>query len=161
MFPSSTLKSRSVASQSLVVESSCSPNAYPGGPNSGAGGRVAPGSAGSSPDGEVRSDLTTDELDAFQQTLEEGGLLDPTQCATVLAEAWCLRREQERLALELQSAREDSRQLRAQLDEVSRVNAALHSEREQLALTVPRGCELEERWTNCALRLKKAASGRG
>lgn len=100
--------------------------------------------------------MTVEELDEFQQLLDQGNLFDARQCATLLAEVWRLKTVNSSKVIEARLAREESNRVANALDTTHAEIEALRLEIEQLkAISGLPGCALEERWSNCAVRLMK------
>jgi hypothetical protein len=103
--------------------------------------------------------MTVEELDEFQQLLDQGTRLDAVQCATLLAEVWRLKTVNSSKAIEAQLARDESRRVATALNEARVEIDALRAELKQLkAINGLPECALEARWSNCAVRQKKSAN---
>ena len=106
--------------------------------------------------------MTVEELNELQQQLDQGKLLDATQCAALLAEVWRLKTMNTGKAIEVRTARDESHQAGTALSEMRAENEALRLQLEQLkAINGLAACELEARWSNCAVAMlkKKGANG--
>ena len=104
--------------------------------------------------------MTVDELNELQQLLDQGHALDASQCAALLAEVWKLKTVNSSKAIEARVAREEADQITTGLSAVRAENAALRRELDQLtALNGLPGCELETRWSNCSVRMRKGLNG--
>jgi len=104
--------------------------------------------------------MTVDELNELQQLLDQGHLLDAQQCAALLAEVWRLKTVNSSKAIEARLAREEADQVAAALNVTRAENDALRRELEQLiAIKGLPVCELETRWSNCAVRKRKGTNG--
>ena len=104
--------------------------------------------------------MTVDELNELQQLFDQGGVPDGRQCAALLAEIWKLKTVNSSKAIEARVAREEADQITAALNIARAENTALRLELEQLtALNGLPGCELETRWSNCAVRMRKGLNG--
>lgn len=104
--------------------------------------------------------MTVEELEELQQQLDKGQPLDPSQCAALLTEVWRLKTVNTSKAIEARVAREESDQATTAMNEARAENKALRLEAEQLqAINGLPICELEGRWSNCAVRKKKGTNG--
>ena len=104
--------------------------------------------------------MTVEELNELQQALDQGQPLDAGQCRALLAEVWRLKNLNNAKTMEARVARDESSEATAALNAVRAESAALRTELQNLkdlnGLVV---CELESRWTNCAVRKRRAAHG--
>jgi hypothetical protein len=104
--------------------------------------------------------MTVEDLSEIQQLLDEGHLLDAQQCAALLAEVWRFKTANGSKTMEARLAREEADQVAATLNIARAENAALRGELEQLtAIYGLPVCELETRWSNCAVRKRKDTNG--
>ncbi len=103
--------------------------------------------------------MTVEKLSELQQQLENGQPLEPGQCATLVAEVWRLKTVIAGKTMEVRTARDEARDLQASLESARAENESLRREVEELkdihGLPV---CELENRWSNCAVRMRKRAT---
>lgn len=105
--------------------------------------------------------MTVEELNEFQAQVDQGKPLDDAQCAALLAEVWRLKTVQTSKGIESRVARDEAERARAALDEALAENAKLRDDLERMtAINGLPVCELETRWSNCAVRQKKCANGR-
>lgn len=103
--------------------------------------------------------VTVDKLNEFQQILDEGRPLDQAQCATLLAEVWRLKTVIAGKTMEARTARDEARELEFSLDTARTENASLRRELEETKeIHGLAACDLENRWSNCAVRMKKRAA---
>jgi hypothetical protein len=104
--------------------------------------------------------MTVEELNELQQVLDQGHALDGSQCAALLAELWKLKTVNSSKAIEARVAREEADQTTTALNAARGENTALRLELERLtAINGLPGCELESRWSNCAVRMRKGTNG--
>ena len=100
--------------------------------------------------------LGVEALDDIQKALDTGEAPQVGQCEALLAEIWRLKTVLTARSIERQAARDEVLQLEGQLRAVVEQNEVLRRELEQLkALHGLPVCELEGRWSNCAVRMKK------
>jgi len=103
--------------------------------------------------------VTVEKLSELQQKLEEGQPLDPGQCATLVAEVWRLKTVIAGKTMEVRTARDEARELQTSLDSARAENETLRREVEELKdIHGLPACELENRWSNCAVRMRKRAA---
>jgi hypothetical protein len=104
--------------------------------------------------------MTVEDLNELQQLLDQGHLLDAQQCAALLAEVWRFKTVNSSKVIEARLAREEADQIAATLNITRAENEALRRELEQLtAINGLPVCELETRWSNCAVRKRKGTNG--
>jgi hypothetical protein len=100
--------------------------------------------------------VTADELNEFQQKLERGEMLTAKQCAGLVAEIWRLKTVIAGKTMEAQSARSEAHEAQLQLETAGNDNAELRRDVTELREIhgLP-SCALENRWSNCAVRMRK------
>jgi hypothetical protein len=103
--------------------------------------------------------VTVEKLSELQQKLEDGQPLDPGQCATLIAEVWRLKTVIAGKTMEARTAHDEARDFQRSLESAQAENEIIRREIEELkdihGLPV---CELENRWSNCAVRVRKRAA---
>ena len=103
--------------------------------------------------------MTVEKLNDLQQKLDEGQPLDAGQCATLMAEVWRLKTVIAGKTMETRTARDEARELQLSLDTARTENESLRREVEELKdIHGLPACELENRWSNCAVRMRKRAA---
>ena len=95
-------------------------------------------------------------LEELQQSINALRSIDPEEGAALIGEIWRLRTAQTGKELEVSCLKDRHDRLKAELDRISEVNRLLQAENDQLKSTyaLPR-CDLENRWSNCAVRMRK------
>jgi len=74
----------------------------------------------------------------------------------LVGEIWRLRTAQTGKELEVRYLKDDHDRLKAELDGISEANRLLQAENDQLkSIHGLPNCDLESRWTNCAVRMRK------
>jgi predicted RNase H-like nuclease (RuvC/YqgF family) len=103
--------------------------------------------------------VTVDKLNELQQMLDEGRPLDQAQCAMLIAEIWRLKTVIAGKTMEARAAHDEARELELSLDRARMENENLRRELEDTKEIhgLP-ACDLENRWSNCAVRMKKRAA---
>src|ERR1700736_3066706 len=105
--------------------------------------------------------MTVDELNDIQRRVEDGLSLSDQECAALVAEVWRLKAANSGKLIEAATAREDANTAEKSLSEALGDNELLRQEILQLkALDSLSRCDLERRWSNCAIRQKKAAQAK-
>jgi hypothetical protein len=105
--------------------------------------------------------MTVDELNHIQRRVEDGLSLSDQECAALVAEVWRLKAANSGKLIEAATAREDANTAEKALSEALGDNELLRQEILQLkALDSLSRCDLERRWSNCAIRQKKAAQAK-
>ena len=101
--------------------------------------------------------MTFDEINALQQLLDQGAALDAEQCEALIAEVRRLKTEHDNGVAATGAARNEGKIAAHALSEILAENAALKLAIERLrANPYDQSCQLEERWSNCAIRLTRA-----
>jgi hypothetical protein len=102
--------------------------------------------------------MLVERLNELQQKLTDGQLLDNAECFALISELWRLKASIASKMIERDVARDESTKTQTALDEAT---AALDSVRRELdELKANRGlyaCPLENRWSKCAVRMRKQA----
>jgi hypothetical protein len=95
-------------------------------------------------------------LEELQQSINALRSIDPEEGAALIGEIWRLRTAQTGKELEVSYLKDRHDRLKAELDHISEANRLLQAENDQLKSTyaLPR-CDLENRWSNCAVRMRK------
>ena len=103
--------------------------------------------------------MRADKLTELQEKLESNQPLDADQCAALVAEVWRLKTVIAGKTIELRALQDEARALQLALDDARTDQAAIQREIDELKEIhgLP-ACELEQRWTNCAVRLRKRAA---
>ncbi|HVN91069.1 MAG TPA: hypothetical protein VMT61_14750 [Candidatus Binataceae bacterium] len=103
--------------------------------------------------------MLIEQLNELEQRLAAGEHLDNSECAALLAELWRLKTSVASKVIERDVALDESSRLQAALNEANATIVELRSELELLKAIRDLGtCPLENRWTNCAVRMRKAAA---
>lgn len=103
--------------------------------------------------------MTVEKLDELQQKLEDGQPLDPGQCAKLIAEVWRLKTVIAGRTIEARTARDEVRELEVSLETARVENETLRCAVQELTdIHGLPACDLEKRWSNCAVRLRKRAA---
>jgi hypothetical protein len=102
--------------------------------------------------------MLVERLTELQQKLTDGQLLDDAECFALISELWRLKASIASKLIERDVARDEAARTQAALDEA---NIALESLRRELDELKGNGgllvCPLENRWSNCAIRMRKQA----
>ncbi len=100
--------------------------------------------------------LGAEELNDLQQQIASGYATDERQVAALVAEVWRLKTLIRSKTIELDAARAEAGELGSLLEMLLEENEAQKAEIENLkAVHGLPGCQLEGRWSNCAVRLRK------
>jgi hypothetical protein len=100
--------------------------------------------------------MTVEELNELQQKIDGGIALDLQQSSAAVGEIWRLRTAMTSKGIEVDYWRDSCDQLKLELEKLRNANELLQSEVDLLQSV--RGltqCPLENRWSNCAVRMKK------
>ena len=107
----------------------------------------------------ARTRVTVEKLSELQQKMEDGHPLDPGQCAMLIAEVWRLKTVIAGKTMEARAAHDEARDFQQSLDTARTDNVALRREVEELKdIHGLPACELENRWSKCAVRIRKRAA---
>jgi hypothetical protein len=102
--------------------------------------------------------MLVERLTELQQKLTDGQLLDNAECFALISELWRLKASVASKLIERDVARDESAKTQAALDEATTALDSLRRELDELkgngGLLV---CSLENRWSNCAIRMRKQA----
>jgi hypothetical protein len=100
--------------------------------------------------------MNVDKLEELQSTIDAQRALPLEDCAALVGEIWRLKTAMTAKDLEINYWRDGHGQLKHELAGMTEANQALRSEVDELksihGLPV---CELENRWSNCAVRMRK------
>jgi hypothetical protein len=100
--------------------------------------------------------MKVERLDELQQDINGQRSLSIEDCAALIAEVWRLRAALAAKDLEASYLRDSQDQLKADLDRVGETARLLRADNDQLkAVHGLPNCHLENRWSNCAVRMRK------
>jgi predicted nuclease with TOPRIM domain len=100
--------------------------------------------------------MTVERLQELQQDVSEGKPCALEDCSALIAEIWRLKTSLTGKDMEVAYCRENFDNLNGELSRINRANELLQAQVDQLkAVHSLAACELENRWSNCAVRLKK------
>ena len=100
--------------------------------------------------------INIEDLNDFQQQLKRGQAPQVGQCDALIAEIWRLKTLVSGKTIEMQTARDEARELEVLLKALMHENEALRAEIEQLkSIHGLPSCQLEGRWSDCAVRMRK------
>lgn len=104
--------------------------------------------------------LNVDVLNELQKSLDLGRLPAAEECGALVAEIWRLKTQVTGKSIEARTARDEVSRLETQLQAARAENEALRREIEEMkAVHGLPVCELEQRWSNCAVRMRKCGAG--
>src|ERR1700680_4191718 len=100
--------------------------------------------------------MKIERLEELQQNINALRSLNPGEGAALIGEIWRLRTAQAGKELEVSYFKDGHDRLKAELERVSEANRLLQAENDQLNSIhgLPK-CDLENRWSNCAVRIRK------
>jgi hypothetical protein len=100
--------------------------------------------------------MKIEKLEELQQSINALRSINPEEGAALIGEIWRLRTAQTGKELEVSYLKDCYDRLKAELDRMAESNRLLQSENDQLRSThgLPK-CDLENRWSNCAVRMRK------
>jgi hypothetical protein len=100
--------------------------------------------------------MKIERLEQLQQNINALRSLNPEEGAALIGEIWLLRTAHTGVELEVSWLKDGHDRLKAELDRMSEANRLLQAENDRLKSTygMPK-CDLENRWSNCALRMRK------
>ena len=100
--------------------------------------------------------MKIERLEELQQSINALRPINPEEGAALIGEIWRLRIAQTGKELEVNCLKDEHDWLTAELDRISEANRLLQAENDQLKSThgLPK-CDLENRWSNCAVRMRK------
>jgi hypothetical protein len=100
--------------------------------------------------------LKIERLEEIQRDISERRLPQIEDCAALVSEVWRLRTALSGKDLEVSYWRDSHHELKDELQGMAAANQLLTAEIDQLkAVHGLPGCDLETRWSNCAVRLRK------
>jgi len=106
--------------------------------------------------------MKIERLEELQQNVNELRSLNPEECAALIGEVWRLRTAQTAKELEGSYWKDGHGVMKEELDRVTAANLLLQAENEQLkAVHGLPVCDLENRWSNCAVRMRKRRESNG
>jgi hypothetical protein len=97
-----------------------------------------------------------ERLEELQQSINALRSIDPEEGGALIGEIWRLRTVQAGKELEVSCLKDSHDRLQAELDRMSEANRLLQAENDHLKCVhgLPK-CDLENRWSNCAVRMRK------
>jgi regulator of replication initiation timing len=100
--------------------------------------------------------MKIEKLEELQQNLNALRSISPEEGAALIGEIWRLRTAQTAKELEVSYLQDGHNRLKTELDRMSEANRLLQVENDQLKSIhgLPR-CDLENRWSNCSVRMRK------
>ena len=100
--------------------------------------------------------MKIERLEELQQNINALRSLNPEEGAALIGEIWRLRTAHTGVELEVSCLKDGHDRLKAELDRMSEANRLLQAENDRLKSTygMPE-CDLENRWSNCAVRMRK------
>jgi hypothetical protein len=100
--------------------------------------------------------MKIERLEELQQSINALRSINPEEGAALIGEIWRLRTAQTAKQLEVSYLKDGHDRLKAELDRMSEANRLLQAENDRLksAHGLPK-CDLENRWSNCAVRMRK------
>src|ERR1700687_1567051 len=100
--------------------------------------------------------MKIEKLEELQQNINAPRSLNLEDCAALIGEVWRLRVAQTGKDLEVRHWKDSHDQRKAELDHMTEANRLLQAENDQLKTVhgLP-NCYLENRWSNCAVRMRK------
>ena len=96
--------------------------------------------------------MLVERLNELQRKLADGHLLDSGECSALIAELWRLKASMASKLIERDIALDDIAKLQAALDAAHGELADLH------AMGDLAECPLANRWSNCAVRMRKQSA---
>jgi hypothetical protein len=100
--------------------------------------------------------MKIERLEELQQSVNALQSINTEQGAALIGEIWRLRTAQTGKELEVSCLKDRHDRLKAELDPISEVNRLLQAENDQLkSIHGLSKCDLENRWSNCAVRMRK------
>lgn len=100
--------------------------------------------------------MKVERLEELQQDVNTQRALSIQDCAALIGEVWRLRAALTAKDLEVSYLRHSLDQLKAELDRLTETGRLLQAENDQLkAVHGLPSCYLENRWSNCAVRMRK------
>jgi hypothetical protein len=100
--------------------------------------------------------MKIERLEELQQSINALRSINPEEGAALIGEIWRLRTAQTGKELEVSYLKDSHDRLKAELDRISEANRLLQAKNDQLkSIHGLSKCELENRWSNCAVRMRK------
>ena len=100
--------------------------------------------------------MKIERLEELQQDINGQRSLGLQDCAALIGEVWRLRAALTAKDLEVSYLRHSQDQLKAELDGMTETTRLLRADNDQLkAVHGLPNCYLENRWSNCAVRMRK------
>lgn len=100
--------------------------------------------------------MKVERLDELQQDINRQRSLSIQDCAALIGEVWRLRAALTAKELEISYLHDGQGQLKAELDCMTETARLLRADNDQLkAVHGLPNCHLENRWSNCAVRMRK------
>ncbi len=100
--------------------------------------------------------MKIEKLEALQESVNAQHSLNLEECAALIAEVWRLRTAQTARDLEVSYLKDSHDRLEAEADRMAEAQRLLQAENDRLkAVHGLPNCELENRWSNCAVRTRK------
>jgi hypothetical protein len=100
--------------------------------------------------------MKIERLEELQQDVNGQRSLSLQDCAALIGEVWRLRTALTAKDLEVSYLRDSQDQLKADLDRMTETTRLLRADNDQLkAVHGLPNCYLEDRWSNCAVRMRK------
>jgi hypothetical protein len=100
--------------------------------------------------------MKIERLEALQQNVNEERPLNLEDCAALISEVWRLRTAQAARDLEVSYMKDGHDLLEAEAERMAEANRLLQAENDRLkAVHGLPNCDLENRWSNCAVRVRK------
>jgi hypothetical protein len=100
--------------------------------------------------------MKIEKLEELQQNINALRSLSPEEGAALIGEIWRLRTARTGVGLEVSCLQDRNNRLKAELERISEAKRLLQVENDRLKSTrgLPK-CDLENRWSNCAVRMRK------
>jgi hypothetical protein len=100
--------------------------------------------------------MKVERLEELQQDVNRQRSLSNQDCAALIGEVWRLRAALTAKDLEISYLRDNQDELKAELDRMAETTRLLRADNDQLKSVhgLPK-CDLENRWSNCAVRMRK------
>jgi hypothetical protein len=100
--------------------------------------------------------MKVERLEELQQDINSQRSLNIQDCAALIGEVWRLRAALTAKDLEISYLRDSHAQLKEDLDRMAETTRLLQADNDQLkAVHGLPNCYLENRWSNCAVRMRK------
>lgn len=100
--------------------------------------------------------MKVEKLEELQRDIDAQRALPLEDCAALVGEIWRLKTAITAKDIEINYWRDGHGQLKTELTNMAEANQLLHTEIDELkAIHGLPVCELENRWSNCAVRMRK------